>query len=137
MILDHHRHPRNKGHLEQATAVVELDNPLCGDEIVLELALAEEAVAAVAFDGRGCSVSQASASMLTEGIAGKSLDHARALLQAVKDAVRGGEFDVELLGDAEVLQWVQTRPSRFRCALLPWEALERALAEALRPAPSQ
>ena len=107
-ILDHYRHPRNKGHLEAPDISYHDVNPFCGDEITLELKIENGVVVQAAFDGRGCAISQASASMMTEEIIGKSLEE---LKSWSKDDI------LELLG-------IEIGPVRLKCALLPLKALK-------------
>jgi len=128
VILDHYRSPRNKGRLEDPTVVVELKNPVCGDEIALYLKLDGGQVEAVRFEGRGCSISQASASMMTQAVRGKSLEEALELIERFKGMVRG-ELAVEEadLGDLEALHGVSKFPVRIKCAVLAWEALKKGL----------
>lgn len=128
VILDHYRAPRNKGRLDDATVVVELKNPVCGDEITLYLKLDKSQVQSLRFEGRGCSISQASASMMTQAVRGKSLDEALDLVSRFKGMVRG-ELPVEQadLGDLEALHGVAKFPVRVKCAVLAWEALRQGL----------
>lgn len=128
VILDHYRAPRNKGRLDDATVVVELKNPVCGDEITLYLKLDKSQVQSLRFEGRGCSISQASASMMTQAVRGKSLDEALDLVSRFKGMVRG-ELPVEQadLGDLEALHGVAKFPVRVKCAVLAWEALKQGL----------
>lgn len=107
-ILDHYRHPRHKGHLEDPDIQYHDHNPFCGDEITLELKVEEGRVVEAAFDGRGCAISQAAASMMTEEIIGKSLDELR---HWSKDDI------LDLLG-------IEIGPVRLKCALLPLKALK-------------
>lgn len=107
-ILDHYKHPRHKGHLDQPSVSHHDHNPFCGDEITLELEIVDGKVADAAFDGRGCAISQASASMMTEEIIGKSLEELRGWS---KDDI------LELLG-------IEIGPVRLKCALLPLKALK-------------
>jgi len=128
VILDHYRSPRNKGTLDGATVVVELKNPVCGDEIALYLKLSGGVVEALSFEGRGCSISQASASMMTQAVQGKTLDEARQLIERFKGMVRGELSASEAdLGDLEALQGVAKFPVRVKCAVLSWEALKKGL----------
>lgn len=128
VILDHYRAPRNRGSLDDATVVVELNNPLCGDEITLYLRIDDERVTQVRFDGRGCSISQASASMMTEAVKGKSVGEALDLIRRFKGMLRSelpaSEAD---LGELEALQGVAKFPVRIKCAVLSWEALRQGL----------
>lgn len=128
VILDHYRSPRNKGKLDDATVVVELKNPVCGDEIALYLKVADGVVEALSFEGRGCSISQASASMMTQAVRGKRLDEALDYVERFKGMVRGELPASEAnLGDLEALQGVAKFPVRVKCAVLSWEALKKGL----------
>jgi len=131
MILDHYRRPRNKGTLEKADASVEMKNPLCGDEIGLQVAFDGDAVSDVRFSGRGCSISQASASMMTQLVKGKSRDEIESIRKVFRDLMLGvatAEKDGRL-GSLRSLSGVARFPARVKCALLAWNALETALSE--------
>ncbi len=132
LILDHYRSPRNKGTLEGASVVAEGFNPACGDEIQIALTLNGDKIAAIRFQGQGCSISQSSASMLTEEAQRRSLAELRALSAAVQAMLTQDGFDVDAadVGDLESLQGVARFPVRIKCALLAWKVLEQALAEA-------
>jgi nitrogen fixation NifU-like protein len=109
LILDHYKHPRNRGHLDPNDFSYQDENPLCGDQIQIDVRLDEaQRVKAVAFSGRGCAISQASASLLTEHILGKSLEEVKAL---TRDDV------LELLG-------IELTPARLKCALLSLKVLK-------------
>jgi nitrogen fixation NifU-like protein len=126
IILDHYRNPRRKRAVEPADVAVEATNPLCGDEVTLTLRVKDGAVEDVGFTGRGCSISQASASMMCEEVAGRSSGEAVALGHRFKDMLmQGGGTDD--LGDLEALQGVRQYPVRIKCAVLPWNALLRGL----------
>jgi nitrogen fixation NifU-like protein len=132
IILDHYRSPRNRGSLDSPTASSEGDNPLCGDEIKVELDIREGQIVDVRFIGRGCSISQASASMMTEAIKGLSLEQVDSLFEMFKAMMYSSdEVDAEALGDLEALQGVRKFPVRVKCATLAWNTLEEAL-ESLR-----
>ncbi len=134
MILDHYRRPRNKGTLEGADVSVPMRNPLCGDEITLELSLEDDAVSEVRFTGQGCSISQASTSMMTELVKGKDteeIDHLRDRFRAMVMGDAAAAAD-ESLGKTRCLAGVARYPARVKCALLGWNALEQGLAEAHR-----
>ncbi|HRI57527.1 MAG: SUF system NifU family Fe-S cluster assembly protein [Anaerolinea sp.] len=107
-ILDHYKHPRHKGHLDSPDITHFDHNPFCGDEITLELKVEDGVVTQAAFDGRGCAISQASASMMTEEIIGKSLEELKGW---TKDDI------LDLLG-------IDIGPVRLKCALLPLKALK-------------
>lgn len=135
VILDHYSHPRNKGALSPADIVREGANPLCGDEIRLSLVVRDGIVRDVRFEGKGCSISQASASMMTERIKGQPISEAQRLIGAFKALMRG-ETSTDDLGDLEALQGVRKFPVRVKCATLGWVTLEQALDEVTK-APSQ
>ncbi|HEV7387680.1 MAG TPA: SUF system NifU family Fe-S cluster assembly protein [Gemmatimonadaceae bacterium] len=133
LILDHYRRPRNKGTLENADASVEMTNPLCGDEIGLQVEFDGDAVRDLRFSGRGCSISQASASMMTQLVKGKSAKEIDALRNQFRDLMLGvtsasGEGESKL-GSLRALSGVARFPARVKCALLAWNALDNALAE--------
>jgi nitrogen fixation NifU-like protein len=136
VILDHYKNPRNRGHLDRVDATAEGVNPLCGDEITIELTLEGDTVTDVAVDGQGCSISQASASMMTDAIKGKT----RAEIEEITSKFRALmslddrtelELDPErpgsVLGDIEALQGVRQYPVRIKCASLGWTTLLDAL----------
>jgi len=127
-ILDHYSHPRNKGVLKGADITGEGANPLCGDEITISLMVRDGVVRDVRFAGKGCSISQASASMMTEQIKGRPIEEARALIAAFKAMMRGEPANGDL-GDLEALQGVRKFPVRVKCATLGWVTLEGALEE--------
>jgi len=131
MILDHYRRPRNKGALENADASVEMKNPLCGDEITLQVAFGDDGVSDLKFSGRGCSISQASASMMTQLVKGKSAEEIEALRKRFRELVLGDQTAVndEQLGALRALSGVARFPARVKCALLAWNALETALSQ--------
>ena len=131
VILDHYSHPRNKGTLQPADVTGEGANPLCGDELRLSLLVRDGVVRDVRFDGKGCSISQASASMMTERIKGRPVEEIARLIAAVKAMMRG-EPPGEDLGDLEALQGVRRFPVRVKCATLGWVTLEHALAGLVR-----
>ena len=126
LILDHYRRPRNKGTLEPHTHHIELTNPSCGDELELDLLVAGGTIADVRFSGRGCSISQASASMMTQLIKGKTVREARALAARFNELMHGSAEAArdKALGEARSLVGVAKFPVRVKCALLGWNALE-------------
>ena len=131
IILDHYRRPRNKGTLEHASVTVPMRNPMCGDEISLQLEMNGEEISDVRFTGRGCSISQASTSMMTEMVKGKHASEIERIGQQFRAMVMGNAeaaTDVAL-GKARALAGVARFPARVKCALLAWNALERGLAE--------
>ena len=138
VILDHYRNPRNKGHLDSPDASAQGVNPLCGDDITLDLALDDGVVTDVAVSGQGCSISQSSASMMTEAIKGKSraeIDELVAKFRAMMALDDGADpgLDPErpgsVLGDIEALQGVRQYPVRIKCASLAWNTLLEALGD--------
>jgi nitrogen fixation protein NifU and related proteins len=131
LILDHYRRPRNKGTLERADASVEMKNPLCGDEIGLQVAFDGDSVSDLRFSGRGCSISQASASMMTQLVKGKSSEEIGAIKKQFRDLMLGNALaaDDAQLGSLRALSGVARFPARVKCALLAWNALESAMAE--------
>ena len=133
MILDHYRRPRNKGTLEHADATVPMRNPLCGDELTLELEMDGDVIRDVRFTGRGCSISQASASMMTELVKGKRVDEIGRLRERFRAMVMGDAEAAadEALGKARALSGVARFPARVKCALLGWSALEQGVERAV------
>lgn len=127
VIMEHYRRPRNKGELEGATVSVDLHNPLCGDEITLQLRVEDQRVVDARFTGRGCSISQASASMMTQAVKGKSVEEVEALIGRIQRMMKGDPQAAQGLGDLEALQGVAKFPVRIKCALLPWEALDKGV----------
>ncbi|HYU57745.1 MAG TPA: SUF system NifU family Fe-S cluster assembly protein [Actinomycetota bacterium] len=130
VILDHYKNPRNKRDLPGAEVTLSKNNPLCGDEITIHAHLADGRVAEVTFEGQGCSISQASASMLTEAIAGKPMAEAEGLVRDFRGMMEGTvEPDEDELGDLVALQGVARYPVRIKCAVLAWDILQDALAD--------
>ena len=130
IILDHYHKPRNHGSLKQPSICAEAENVFCGDEVKLDVAVQDGHIADVRFLGRGCSISQASTSMLTQAIMGLSLDEVEALFQSFKGMMSGSEqVDVGSLGDLEALRGVRRFPARVKCAMLAWNALQQALEQ--------
>ncbi|CAN5752932.1 SUF system NifU family Fe-S cluster assembly protein [soil metagenome] len=128
VILEHYRNPRNKGELEDSDVEIHMNNPTCGDEIVLQLRVRDERIEAVRFRGHGCSISQAAASMMTRQLEGRSLDDAHALTARFTEMMHGSEEAAadKSLGDLRALAGVAKFPVRVRCALLAWDALQQA-----------
>ncbi|HKW39677.1 MAG TPA: SUF system NifU family Fe-S cluster assembly protein [Gemmatimonadales bacterium] len=129
LILDHYRRPRNKGTLSHATHSVSLNNPLCGDEIDLQLRVDGDLIKEVAFIGRGCSISQASASMMTQLLKNQTVPQALALAERMSTMMQGDEAAArdKTLGELRALAGVSKFPVRIKCALLPWNALTDAV----------
>jgi len=131
VILDHSRRPRNFGELPDAAVRVHGDNPACGDEIHLAVKFREGGeLEAIKFTGHGCAISQASASLMTMKLKGKSRAEAQEMARAFHDLVTGGPAQPpQLLGDLRLLQGVRKFPQRVKCATLAWHALEQALEQ--------
>lgn len=130
LILDHYRRPRNHGELQHAPVRVEGVNPVCGDEIHIDLDLAGGQVRDISFWGQGCSISQSSASMLTEAVKGQPLEAARETAAKVRAMLVDGALPAAALGDLAALEGVARLPVRVKCALLCWNVLEQGLAQA-------
>jgi nitrogen fixation NifU-like protein len=136
VILDHYRKPRHAGHIEGADARAEGQNPLCGDEVTVELRIEDRTVTEVAVRGRGCSISQASGSMMADKLIGLSTTQIDELVHQVKRLldIEPGDPGVDpdrpgaVLGDLEALAGVRRFPVRIKCADLPWATLQEALA---------
>jgi nitrogen fixation NifU-like protein len=145
IILDHYRSPRNRGELPIPPAhKVEGFNPLCGDEVILYLDVEDGTVTDVKIGGQGCSISQASTSMMSAAVKGKSVEEARKLIAAFKALMSihesklegesdGADLQAEMdgvqLGDLEALQGVVKFPVRIKCATLAWNTLQQGLDE--------
>lgn len=130
LIMDHNWKPRNFRVMEDATRSVDGFNPFCGDTVTLYLKLEGQVVSDVAFQGLGCAISKASASMLTEIIKGKTTEEAEEVFDRFRQMLTRGlgeDFDAEGLGDLEVLSGVSEFPTRVKCATLSWHALRGAL----------
>ena len=130
VIIDHGRRPRNFGELEGATGTAEGFNPLCGDQLTLYVKLADGRIADIAFQGAGCAISQASASLMTTAFKGKSQDEALDLFERVHAMLTegpNGEAGQAELGKLAVLSGVWEFPMRVKCATLAWHALRSAL----------
>ncbi|MGH7669010.1 MAG: Fe-S cluster assembly sulfur transfer protein SufU [Gemmatimonadaceae bacterium] len=130
IILEHNRRPRNFRVMPDANRKVEGNNPLCGDQITLWVRLDDGRVADVSFQGTGCAISKASASMMTAAVMHKPVAAARALAERMHDLVTGKldvEREREALGSLAALSGVSRFPIRVKCASLPWHALTSAL----------
>ena len=128
IILDHYRRPRNHDPLQTPTCSADGANPLCGDQIHLEVALDGDTISEIAFAGAGCSISQASTSMMTEYVKGRTVREAREGAEAFQRMMTTGEVvEVEGFDDIDALQGVAKFPARVKCASLAWKTLEQAL----------
>lgn len=131
VIMDHYQRPRNKGRIEEGAVTVDLNNPTCGDRISLQLRIEDEKIMEAKFLGEGCSISLASASMMTEAVKGLTVDQALELVDLFSRMMQGEKIDFEKfpLEDIEALQGVSKFPARIKCALLSWKALEKGMKE--------
>ncbi|HWJ78902.1 MAG TPA: SUF system NifU family Fe-S cluster assembly protein [Niallia sp.] len=131
VIMDHYKNPRNKGVLE-GSLTVNMNNPTCGDRILLTMQVEDGVVVDTKFDGEGCSISMSSASMMTQAIKGKSVDEALELSKTFSDMIQGKDYSDDMdLGDIEALQGVNKFPARIKCATLAWKAMEKGMKEGL------
>ncbi len=131
VILDHYKNPRNKHDLPGAELSCTRNNPLCGDEITVFVHEEGATIAQVAFMGAGCSISQSSASMMTEAVSGKKIDQAKALAADFRVMIAGEvDPDEDGFGDLVALKGVVKYPIRIKCAVLAWDVLQEALDSA-------
>lgn len=131
VIMDHYKNPRNRGEIDGDTLTVNMNNPTCGDRIQLQMQVEDGIVKDAKFIGEGCSISLASASMMTQTIKGKKVEDAFQLAEIFSNMMLGKEYDDETydLGDIEALQGVSKFPARIKCATLAWKAMEKGLKE--------
>ena len=130
VILDHNKKPRNFRKLENANHTADGYNPLCGDQLTIYLDLEDGLVKEVGFEGSGCAISKASASMMTQAVKGKSKEQAETLFQEFHSMVTGGlneETEENSLGHLKIFAGVREFPVRVKCATLPWHTLHAAL----------
>jgi len=133
VILDHYKHPENKGLAASYDAQVHHINPSCGDEITLNLTLQGDKVSAISWDGVGCSISQASVSIMSSLMMNKELSQAQTILDefvALMQSKGNGSPDVSVLEDAVAFAGVSQYPARIKCALLGWMAFKDASVQA-------
>lgn len=133
VILDHYKHPQHKGLLSTYDAQVHHVNPSCGDEITLNLALENNFISSISWDGVGCSISQASVSIMSDLVIGKSVDEARVILDNFVELMQSKGVktgDPTILEDAVSLAGVSKFPARIKCALLGWMAYKDAVLSA-------
>ncbi len=135
VIVDHNRHPRNFGKLDPADAHAEGNNPLCGDRLTVYVALDGDRIRETKFEGSGCAISVASASMLTEAVKGKSKAEVRALFDDIHALLTEHEANIDpaRLGKLAALSGVREFPARVKCASLCWHTLNAALERAAEP----
>ncbi len=131
LILEHYKKPRNKGDLEDHTVEVHMNNPVCGDEIKLQLQIEGDTIRHAKFVGQGCSISQAAVSIMTTLLEGRSLDDAESLADRFTQVMHGDADAAgdRSLGDLRALQGVSKFPVRVKCALLGFDALREALRQ--------
>ena len=133
VILDHYKHPQHKGLLSTYDAQVHHVNPSCGDEITLNIALNNGSISSLSWDGVGCSISQASVSIMSDLVIGKSIEEARVILDNFVELMQSKGLktgDPEILEDAVSLAGVSKFPARIKCALLGWMAYKDVVLSA-------
>lgn len=127
VVADHSKHPHHHGRLS-GVEVLEMHNPTCGDVIALSVRFEDGKVADIAFDGAGCTISTASASMMTDAVVGKTVAQVQEMAELFSKMVQGKEDDrQEILGEAALLAGVSKFPQRIKCATLSWNALKKAI----------
>lgn len=136
VIIDHGRRPRNFGHLAEANRSAEGFNPLCGDRLTLYLKVEDGIIRAARFQGAGCAISTASASLMTEALPGKTEAEAEALFTGFHALVTDAQAPADM-GKLAVLAGVREFPSRIKCATLAWHTLHAALAGREKPATTE
>ena len=132
LILDHNRSPRNRRKLEDSDHRAEGYNPLCGDHVTVYLNVKDDVVTEITFEGSGCAISTASASLMTESVKGKTLDEAKALFRRVHGRLTGEQGDGDdqpALGKLEVFSGVCQYPARVKCATLAWHTVKAAMED--------
>lgn len=128
VILDHNRRPRNFGPLEDAMLHADGHNPLCGDKLTVALNITDDIVTDIRFEGSGCAISKASASLMTEGIKGKTVDEVKALFERFHQLVTDQQAPTDAsLGKLAVFAGVRDYPARVKCAILAWHTLLAAV----------
>ena len=130
ILLEHNSKPHNFKTLEEVSHTSEGYNPLCGDQISLFLKVVDGVIDDVGFQGTGCAISRASASMMTQSIMGQTLEKAEEIFEAFHYMITepGGELDLDTLGDLETLSGVNEYPTRIKCAILAWHTMKSALS---------
>ncbi|PIC62870.1 SUF system NifU family Fe-S cluster assembly protein [Sporosarcina sp. P13] len=129
VIMDHYKNPKNKGILEGGNVTIDMNNPTCGDVIHLTMNVEGDIVKDAKFEGEGCSISMASASMMTQMIKGKTTEEATKLAQTFSDMMLGKDLDESIdLDDLEALSGVAQFPARIKCATLSWKAMEKGIS---------
>jgi nitrogen fixation NifU-like protein len=135
LILDHYKKPRCRGVLLNPDRTIDLNNPLCGDQISLTMKFQGEVISEIAFEGHGCSISQATASIMAELLRSKTKDEARRLSALFRKMIKSETEGDALndLGDALALEGVKRHSARVKCALLAWDCVDRALSDGVAP----
>ena len=131
VILDHYKKPRNARELDDANREAKCKNPSCGDRVTLQLRLSEGRIEKIGYKGSGCAISQASTSMMTEAVKGKSLEEAGQVLREFRGLIVEGntEPDKDVLGDLITMEGIGKLHARVKCAMCGWSALEAALED--------
>lgn len=132
VILDHSEHPHHKQSLSEATNKITLKNPTCGDVINLEIKLDGDKITDIGFTGEGCTISQSSASMMTDTVLNKTITESLEMAHIFSDMVMGkkhSQSDLDKLGDAAILSSIMQFPARIKCATLCWWALRKSLGD--------
>lgn len=132
VILDHNKRPRNFRKIEDADRHADGHNPLCGDHVTIYLKLSEGRIEDISFEGKGCAISKASASMMTDALKGKTEAEAEALFTRFHDLVTGAD-EPDDLGKLAVFGGVREFPARVKCASLAWHTVHAALQDAAEP----
>jgi nitrogen fixation protein NifU and related proteins len=130
VILDHQRHPRNYTRLPNANRQAEGNNPLCGDHVTVYLDIENGVIRNIGFEGEGCAIAKASASMMTSAVKGKTVAEASEIFKRFHQMVMGGKdpcFDIESLGKLAAFSGVSAFPVRVKCASLAWHTLNAAM----------
>ncbi len=130
ILLDHYKNPRNRGVLEQPDVHLDAKNPFCGDEITIDFTFDGDRIKEIRFQGEGCVISQASVSLLTESVKGKTIEEAQDVVDQFTKLIRGeiDALDPEL-EELMAMQGVSAYPTRVKCALLAWNTLKKALSD--------
>jgi len=130
ILLEHNSKPRNFRKVDEANQTSEGYNPLCGDQITLYLKVVDGVIDDVGFQGSGCAISRASASMMTQSIKGQSVERAQEIFDAFHHMITepGSELDYDTLGDLETLSGINEYPTRIKCAVLAWHTMKAALS---------
>ena len=127
VIMDHNKKPRNFREMDNANHLAHGNNPLCGDALVVFVKLDGDVIEDVSFQGSGCAISVASASLMTESLKGKTIVEAEHIYQQMHKQLTGEEFDQAALGKLEVLGGVKEFPARVKCATLSWHTMHTAM----------